>query len=100
MKIRRHYLALRRSFPQFQEGMPVETTLEELAEVLKCTHRNMVILLKRMQQEKWLTWTPRRGRGNRSSLLFLARQEDMLLQEAQEMVGKQDLRSALELVQA
>jgi SgrR family transcriptional regulator len=100
MKIRRHYLALRRSFPQLQEGIPVETTLEELAEILECTHRNMVILLKRMQQEKWLTWTPRRGRGNRSSLQFLARQEDMLLQEAQEMVGKQYLRSALELVQA
>jgi SgrR family transcriptional regulator len=100
MKIRRHYLALRRSFPKLPEGIPVETTLEELAEILECTHRNMVILLKRMQQEKWLSWTPRRGRGNRSSLLFLARPEDMLLQEAQEMVSKQDLRSALELMQA
>lgn len=100
MKIRRHYLTLRRCYPDIVEDIPLEVTLEELAHLLDCTHRNMVLLLKRMQQEQWLTWSPRRGRGNRSILTFQARREEMLLQEAQEMVEKQDLRSALELVQA
>ncbi|MGO4274906.1 SgrR family transcriptional regulator, partial [Paenibacillus sp. TAF58] len=54
MKIRKHYLTLRRSFPQDHEEHPLEITLEELALHLDCTHRNMVLLLKRMQQEKWL----------------------------------------------
>ncbi|KQX69062.1 MULTISPECIES: ABC transporter substrate-binding protein [unclassified Paenibacillus] len=100
MKIRKHYLTLRRSFPQDHEEHPLEITLEELALHLDCTHRNMVLLLKRMQQEKWLTWLPKKGRGNRSTLIFHARKEDMLLEEAKELVAKQDLHSALELLQA
>ena len=100
MKIRKHYLTLRRSFPQVHEEHPLEITLEELALHLDCTHRNMVLLLKRMQQEQWLTWLPKKGRGNRSTLIFHARKEDMLLEEAKELVAKQDLHSALELLQA
>jgi len=99
MKIRKHYLALRRCFPQLTEDVPLETTLDELSQLLDCTHRNMVLLLKRMQQEGWLTWAPKKGRGNRSTLLFTSRQEDILMLEAQEMVHKHNLRSALELLQ-
>jgi SgrR family transcriptional regulator len=99
MKIRRHYLALRRSFPAISEHSPFEATTQELANLLDCTHRNMVLLLKRMQQEEWLSWEPRRGRGNRSALTFLASKEQIALLEAQEMMQKQDLHSALELLQ-
>lgn len=98
MKIRRHYLTLRRSFPHIHEQNPFEITTQELAALLDCTHRNMVLLLKRMQQEQWLAWTPKRGRGNRSLLTFLVSKETIALQEAQEMVQKQDLHSALELL--
>lgn len=100
MKIRKHYLTLRRAFPDTYEEQPIETTLEELALHLDCTHRNMVLLLKRMQQEQWLQWLPKKGRGNRSTLIFNARKEDILLEEAKELVAKQDLYSALELLQA
>ncbi|NIK78956.1 MarR-like DNA-binding transcriptional regulator SgrR of sgrS sRNA [Paenibacillus castaneae] len=98
MKIRRHYLAIRRAFASINEHTPFEVTTQELADLLECTHRNMVILLKRMQQEEWLAWEPKRGRGNRSSLSFLVSKEQIALLEAQEMVQKQDLRSALELL--
>ncbi|REE81274.1 MarR-like DNA-binding transcriptional regulator SgrR of sgrS sRNA [Paenibacillus taihuensis] len=100
MKIRHHYLALRNHFPQFKEHEPLETTTLELAEALDCTHRNMVLLLKRMQQEQWLSWESRRGRGNRSVLQFVARKEDIALQEAQEIAEKQDLQSAISYLQA
>ncbi|MGG1637716.1 ABC transporter substrate-binding protein [Paenibacillus sp. NRS-1760] len=99
MKIRRHYLALRRSYPSIQENIPFEVTTQELANLLDCTHRNMVLLLKRMQQEEWLVWEPKRGRGNRSALSFLVSKEQVALEEAQEMMQKQDLHSALELLQ-
>lgn len=100
MKIRKHYLTLRRSFPHVHEEHPLEITLEELALHLDCTHRNMVLLLKRMQQEQWLTWLPKKGRGNRSTLIFHASKEDALMEEAKELVAKQDLHSALELLQS
>ncbi|WP_028608791.1 ABC transporter substrate-binding protein [Paenibacillus harenae] len=98
MKIRRHYLAIRLAYPHIHEDAPFEATTQELADLLDCTHRNMVLLLKRMQQEKWLAWAPKRGRGNRSTLTFLAAKEQIALQEAQEMMQKQDLSSALELL--
>ncbi|SEM91166.1 ABC transporter substrate-binding protein [Paenibacillus sp. OV219] len=99
MKIRQHYLALRNYYPKYKEQEPLEITTLELAEVLDCTHRNMVLLLKRMQQEQWLSWESRRGRGNRSVLQFLARKEDIALQEAQEIAEKQDLQSAISYLQ-
>ncbi|MGO4548774.1 ABC transporter substrate-binding protein [Paenibacillus sp. 2TAB23] len=99
MKIRRHYLTIRRAFPNIQEHSPFEVTTQELANLLDCTHRNMVLLLKRMQQEEWLVWEPKRGRGNRSSLSFLLSKEQVALQEAQEMMQKQDLNAALALLQ-
>lgn len=99
MKIRKHYLTLRQAFPHLHEESPFETTLEELAAEVDCTHRNMVLLLKRMQQEQWLTWQPKKGRGNRSTLIFHMRKEQLLLEEAKQFVGKQDLQSALELLQ-
>ncbi|AZN41498.1 ABC transporter substrate-binding protein [Paenibacillus albus] len=99
MKIRQHYLALRSYYPQYKEQEPLEITTLELAEALDCTHRNMVLLLKRMQQEQWLSWESKRGRGNRSVLQFLARKEDIALQEAQEIVEKQDLQSAISYLQ-
>ncbi|UJF34046.1 ABC transporter substrate-binding protein [Paenibacillus hexagrammi] len=98
MKIRRHYLALRNAFPDISEDTPLDITVQELADLLTCTHRNMVLLLKRMQQEGWLVWTPKKGRSNRSTLIFTASRERVILEEAQEMVDKQNLRSALDLL--
>ncbi|RAP78383.1 ABC transporter substrate-binding protein [Paenibacillus montanisoli] len=100
MKMRQHYLALRSAFPQLQEQEPFEVTTQELAEALDCTHRNMVLLLQRMQREGWLSWTAKRGRGNRSVLAFLAKREDIALQEAQEIAQKQDLQMAISYLQA
>lgn len=100
MKIRRHYLTLYSHFPAATDRQPLETTTQELADVLGCTHRNMILLLKRMQQEGWLHWQPKRGRANRSLLTFLAGKDELTLQEVQELVDNKDLRSALALLHA
>ena len=99
MKIRRHFLTLRRSFANIAEQAPIEITTQELAALLDCTQRNMVLLLQRMEQEGWLTWTPKRGRGNRSTLVFTKSAEELALEEAKELVLKQDISSALALLQ-
>lgn len=99
MKIRRHYLALRGMFPGIGEGQPIETTLTELAEALDCTHRNVVFVLGRMRGEGWLQWTPKRGRGNRSQLVFVASADALRLEEAKELAQRSDLKSALQLLQ-
>ncbi|MFB9330386.1 ABC transporter substrate-binding protein [Paenibacillus aurantiacus] len=100
MKIRRHYLALRQHYAHIRDDEPFEATTGELSEVIDCTHRNMVMLLKRMQEERWLTWEAKRGRGNRSTLRFLASVEQTALQEAQELIERSDLQAALALLQS
>ncbi|MFC4099474.1 ABC transporter substrate-binding protein [Paenibacillus xanthanilyticus] len=100
MKIRRHYLALRQHYAHIRDGEPFEATTGELSGVIDCTHRNMVMLLKRMQEERWLTWEAKRGRGNRSTLCFLASVEQTALQEAQELIERSDLQAALALLQS
>ncbi|MFD0959739.1 ABC transporter substrate-binding protein [Paenibacillus chungangensis] len=99
MKLRRHYAALRRAFPDVREQEPIDATTGQLASIVECTQRNMVILLRRMEEEGWLSWQPNRGRGKRSQLLFLASLDTILLQQAKEHVQKQDLASALRIVQ-
>lgn len=100
MKIRRHYLALRHHYAHIRDGEPFEATTGELSDVIDCTQRNMVMLLKRMQEEQWLTWEAKRGRGNRSTLRFLASVEQTALLEAQELIERSDLRAALALLQS
>ncbi|WP_182914334.1 ABC transporter substrate-binding protein [Paenibacillus sp. 1011MAR3C5] len=99
MKIRRHYFILREAYPQATDGVPLQVTTAELAEKLDCTHRNMVLLLKRMVQEEWIEWTARRGRGNRSLLTFAKPLDSLMLEEAEELAMRGDLQSALELLQ-
>src|SRR5665647_2122178 len=73
-------------------------TLDELAAILDCTHRNVVLILKRMADMEWLQWLPKRGRGNKSTLTFLKSSEELVLQIAREFVEKKDLRSALDYI--
>ncbi|TVY08439.1 ABC transporter substrate-binding protein [Paenibacillus cremeus] len=96
MKLARHYLRLREQFPHILERQEVQVTLDELAAALDCTHRNVVLLLGKMSGQGWVDWTPRRGRGNRSSLTFLLPSEQMILTIAKELVEKKDLRGAFE----
>ncbi|WP_219837355.1 ABC transporter substrate-binding protein [Paenibacillus sp. R14(2021)] len=99
MKMRQHYLALRKIYPHVQEREKLEVTTQELSEALDCTHRNMVLLLQRMQREQWLSWEPKRGRGNRSELQFLMPPDELILAEAREVAERHDLQRAVSYVQ-
>ncbi|GIP38497.1 peptide ABC transporter substrate-binding protein [Paenibacillus sp. J31TS4] len=100
MKMMRHYMQLRHTYPQQPDGAELAVTLDELAEALACTHRNVVLVLKRMEERGWLEWKPRRGRGNRSGLVFRMPLETMAVEAAKLHVQRKDLKSALEQVSA
>ncbi|AEI45872.1 ABC transporter substrate-binding protein [Paenibacillus mucilaginosus] len=99
MKLRDHYLRLRRHFPQAEDGQALAVALDELAGVLDCTHRNVTLLLKRMRAEGWIGWEPKRGRGSRSPLTFFCPLEEMLFSAARELVLRGDLQGALARLQ-
>jgi MarR-like DNA-binding transcriptional regulator SgrR of sgrS sRNA len=98
MKMANHYIQLREHLPLPADKHEIEITLDELAAILDCTHRNVVLILRRMTDLKWVLWTPKRGRGNKSTLTFLTRSEDLVLQIARDFVEKKDLRSALDYI--
>jgi SgrR family transcriptional regulator len=95
MKMANHYIRLREHLHLDAETL---ITLDELALILDCTHRNVVLILKRMTELKWLQWSPKRGRGNKSTLIFNTRTEDLILEIARDFVEKKDLQSALEYI--
>lgn len=96
MKLGNHYIRLREHYSNAGEVTEVNVTVDELAEVLDCTHRNVLLLLNRMSKINWIQWNPKRGRGNRSRLVFLIPTEQLILELAKNLVEKKDLRGALE----
>lgn len=98
MIMTRHYLKWRQMYAHISEGEPIGVKLDELADALECTHRNVILILKRMSEAGWLDWRPERGRGKRSTLTFLKPVEEMALHAAKQLVEKKDLKGALEQI--
>ncbi|QGQ95335.1 ABC transporter substrate-binding protein [Paenibacillus psychroresistens] len=98
MKMANHYIRLREHLSLPEGVQEAIVTLDELAAILDCTHRNVVLILKRLADKQWLIWSPKRGRGNKSTLTFLVKSEELVLQIARNFVEKKDLRSAMDYI--
>ena len=60
MKLHQQYLLLHRHYGHHTEH---ELTLADLAELLNCTHRNTLTIVKKMVASDWIRWVSQRGRG-------------------------------------
>lgn len=65
-----HYLRLRLKFSNVADGESCASTTGELADCLCCTMRNMNLIMNRFMREGWVEWSPERGRGKKSKLVF------------------------------
>ncbi len=100
MQLAEHYMRLRSALEHVPDGEEVPVTLSQLAEIFVCTNRNCQILLQKLVHAGWITWTPGRGRGNRSLLSFAASREDILLLVGKNLVDKGELKEAISFVEA
>ncbi|SFE78088.1 DNA-binding transcriptional regulator SgrR of sgrS sRNA, contains a MarR-type HTH domain and a solute-binding domain [Bacillus sp. OV194] len=98
MQLQEHYLTLRQHYRDTGIHLPLSVTLEEISSVLFCSKRNANFLLNKMVDREWVSWSPGRGRGNRSSLAFLIEQNSFLMELAKEKVVKGDLSQAQQLL--
>lgn len=98
MQLLTHFLELRASFKHGVEREPQPITLDELADRLYCSTRNVKILLKKMSEQNWISWKPGRGRGNVSELTFLVSSEDMISKQAMELASRGDYKGTIELI--
>lgn len=78
----------------------VETTLDEIARVLDCTHRHALNVVTAMEKQGWIIWTPKRGRGSRSGLEFAVPAEQIAAESVLAALNGRDLEQALKQVRS
>lgn len=93
------YLALYSSFAEEAgTGVPIEVSLEELAEKLYCTTRNVKLVVRKLAEEGMIEWNAGRGRGNRSRMTFLLDKDKKLLELAAACATRGEYNRAFELI--
>lgn len=70
MEVTEHYIQLRLIFSHVHEEEEIEITMGELATHLCCTMRNMNLIMNKFLDNGWVRWSPQRGRGKKSILVF------------------------------
>lgn len=86
-----------RLWQRFQ-GQDTDTTLEELAGVLRCSRRHIRSLLGSMQKEGWLLWHAEAGRGKRSRLSFLYTGLTLQQQRAEDLLEQDRIDQLIQLI--
>ncbi|OPG99755.1 hypothetical protein B2I21_01855 [Chryseobacterium mucoviscidosis] len=97
MKLHQQYLLLHSRFGQLREH---EVTLSDLAELLDCTHRNTLTIVKKMVTHEWIRWVSQRGRGRRSMLTLLVPADLIAAEYMMQAMNRRELQQAAEQVGA
>ncbi|WP_219640679.1 ABC transporter substrate-binding protein [Cohnella sp. CFH 77786] len=95
MRLAEDYLQLRTAFPDRTDGQPFRVTIGELAKALYCTPRNARLVMRKMEELKWVRFVSGRGRGHASEMTFFMDAERLALDEAKEYVKQGDVQGAL-----
>lgn len=90
-----HYIRLRLSFPNEQH---MKQSLQELANILFCSTKNVKILLKKMSEEKLINWIPGRGRGNKTEIHFLHTFTEAIFPHVEELLKNEKLKEVFLLL--
>jgi len=97
LKLHQQYLLLHRHYGHHTEH---ELTLANLAELLNCTHRNTLTIVKKMVAHDWISWVSQRGRGRRSSLTLLVPADQIAAEYMMQAMNRRELQEAAEQVRA
>ncbi|MEV5028056.1 SgrR family transcriptional regulator [Paenibacillus sp. LPE1-1-1.1] len=81
-------------------GKRIEISLEQLSDTLYCTPRNVKLILRKLEEEGFITWIAGRGRGNRSHMIFLVAKEKELLELGQQLALKGEYQRAFEMIES
>jgi SgrR family transcriptional regulator len=95
MKLHQQFLQLHSHYGSSES---VELTLDELAAVLECTHRNATNIVRRMAESGWILWESNRGRGRRSNLQFIVQPEEIAVQSMMQAINRKDITRAIDQI--
>lgn len=82
----------------FENNSEVQTSIDQVADALCCTRRNVNNVLEKMSKQGWLTWQPARGRGKLSRLNLHVDAKQPVLAMAQSMASQGQLEEAFKLL--
>ena len=80
-------------------GQDADTNLQDIAEVLFCTRRNVRMVINKMVDKGWINWEPAVGRGKQSRLIFCSTDNELQMIHARKLVAEGKLEPALEALE-
>lgn len=92
MKLHPQFLRLH---AKYGASAKTETTLDDIARTLDCTHRHALNVVTALEKRGWIIWTPKRGRGSRSGLAFTADPERIAAESVLAALNGKELEQAL-----
>nr|WP_058006786.1 SgrR family transcriptional regulator [Heyndrickxia oleronia] len=97
MQLFEHYQQLLEKYEQKikQKCYP---SVDEIADCLNISTRYTKTLLKQMNEVKWISWLPQRGRGKKSTLILNLSKNDILVEQALQKLKKGDFTEAVKII--
>lgn len=80
MKLYEDYLLLRSHFSAIPEDQEIQITMDLLSSTLFCSTRNAKLIIIKMMDLRWISFTSGMGRGKTSLLTFHYSSREMLKQ--------------------
>lgn len=86
----------RMSDEQRHPAIPV--TIDQLSELLNCSSRNVKIILRRLEDMRYIHWTPGRGRGHISRLQLLRTPNEVITDAFHTKLKQGNIKAAIDLI--
>ncbi|MFT8930361.1 MAG: ABC transporter substrate-binding protein [Sporolactobacillus sp.] len=96
MELFESYLAIFSRIAQIDQ--PKQTTLAQLAQYLRCSERNVKLILHKMVDKGWIEWTAGHGRGHYSTIICRRPQEELLAAHATRFLQDGQITSVTHLL--
>lgn len=101
MKIIEHYLVLRSHYKNhITEVDSIVSSISDVAEILSCSVRNANFILNKLKQMGWIEWHSRRGRGNKSRLVFKQTLQEAAEEHLLELIEQYGLERGYSFIQS
>ncbi|MCP1123985.1 SgrR family transcriptional regulator [Bacillus sp. 3103sda1] len=95
-----HYIRLWLQHAKGKElGENIEISLQDISKSLYCTDRNSKFTIKKLEEMQWISWSPGRGRGNRSKLAFLQEPEALIYERGKKLVKQGEVKNGKAFIQ-
>ncbi|MDP5274603.1 ABC transporter substrate-binding protein [Chengkuizengella axinellae] len=100
MKLIEHYLILHTAYKNQKNNDKIETSMSEIMDILDCSRTNVRWVLNQLKEQKWISWNPGRGRGNRSSIYFYLSLIDGIKMYVSEQLAQDHFKEGMEFLQS